>query len=80
MALPSLRPRPTPPHLHCFALRYWRGGFEVSEEGEEDENSLEAYSSKEGEGPIWLFFGCRRRDSDWIYRPDMENFLGQGKG
>lgn len=50
----------------------------MSEEGEEDENSLEAYSSKEGEGPIWLFFGCRRRDADWIYRPEMEAFLGQG--
>lgn len=70
-----------PPDLTTFLpyLRYWRGGFEVSEEGEEDENSLEAYSSKEGEGPIWLFFGCRRRDTDWIYRPEMETFLGQGR-
>jgi hypothetical protein len=67
---------PLPPKTTNYS--YWRGGFEVCEEGEEEENSLEAYSSKEGEGPIWLFFGCRRREVDWIYRAEMEGFLKQG--
>lgn len=31
-------------------VRYWRGGFEVCEEGEEEEGSVDAYSAREGQG------------------------------
>lgn len=33
-----------------MVIRYWRGGFEVCEEGEEEEGSVDAYSAREGQG------------------------------
>jgi NADPH-ferrihemoprotein reductase len=29
-------------------------------------------------GPTHLFFGCRRRDEDYVYRDDIEGFLADG--
>ena len=29
-------------------------------------------------GPAWLFFGCRRRDEDYLYRGDLESFAADG--
>ncbi len=55
---------------------YWRGGFEV--EGGEEEGGMGGWAQKDGEGPILLFFGCRTREKDWIYREEMEDFLRQG--
>ncbi|CAM9694343.1 unnamed protein product, partial [Phaeothamnion confervicola] len=55
---------------------FWRGGYEIELEGEEDD--LHQYNRREGRGDIWLFFGCRHRDTDWIFREDMERFLHKG--
>eukprot|EP00752_Nemacystus_decipiens_P018761 g16821.t1 len=55
---------------------YWRGGYEISLEGEEDET--EAYRGREGRGDMWLFFGCRSESQDWIFREEMEGFLAKG--
>ena len=42
-----------------------------------DLNSLSPFRSRLS-GPIWLFFGCRRRDQDWLYREEMEGYLKTG--
>ena len=44
----------------------------------------EAAELKEGRsrelllGPSWLFFGCRRRDEDFLYREELEGFASDG--
>jgi sulfite reductase alpha subunit-like flavoprotein len=27
---------------------------------------------------VWLFFGCRSRSQDWLYRAEMEEYLKNG--
>ncbi|CBJ32514.1 conserved unknown protein [Ectocarpus siliculosus] len=55
---------------------YWRGGYEISLEGEDDETA--AYRGREGRGDMLLFFGCRNGSQDWIFRREMEGFLERG--
>lgn len=38
----------------------------------------QSYSCKEGRGDMWLFFGCRHHEQDWIFREEMEGFLKKG--
>ncbi|CAM9291230.1 unnamed protein product [Choristocarpus tenellus] len=55
---------------------YWRGGYEIHLEGEEDVAS--SYMHSEGRGEIVLFFGCRSSESDWIFQSEMEGFMERG--
>jgi sulfite reductase alpha subunit-like flavoprotein len=65
---------------------YWRGDFDVWDDAEDgagtgvemEEEGIGSFAQKGGEGPIWLFFGCRTKAGDWIYREEMENFLKRG--
>lgn len=38
----------------------------------------QAYSGRDGRGDMWLFFGCRHREQDWIFQEEMEGFLQKG--
>lgn len=37
------------------------------------------HAAENGEmvGPTWLFYGCRHRDNDWLYREEMEQMLSK---
>jgi cytochrome P450/NADPH-cytochrome P450 reductase len=36
------------------------------------------YQQGQPVGPVWLFFGCRHPEQDWLYRHDWERFEAQG--
>mgnify|MGYP001107599865 FL=1 len=54
----------------------WRGGFDFGEGevgvGIEDGSTM--YHTGLSIGPVELFFGCRRKDHDWIYEREMKEF------
>jgi sulfite reductase alpha subunit-like flavoprotein len=63
----------------------WRGGYELEENelpiSEGDASGLKLgvdYRTKQDVGSVDLFFGCRHRDHDWLYRSEMQEFEKQG--
>ncbi len=48
----------------------WRGGYEVGTETIEDgeDQGLDKWLNSEGSGQVWLFFGNRNRQEDWIFQ------------
>lgn len=34
--------------------------------------------AEEGFGDIWVFYGCRNREKDWLFRGEMEDFVREG--
>lgn len=63
----------------------WRGGYEM-EEGDipvtskvdSDVSMAADYRQKQGTGSVDLFFGCRNRDHDWLFRGEMEAHVDAG--
>jgi len=63
----------------------WRGGY-VLEEGDipvtskvdSDVSMAADYRRKQGTGSVDLFFGCRHRDHDWLFRGEMEGHVNDG--
>jgi len=63
----------------------WRGGY-VLEEGDipvtskvdSDVSMAADYRRKQGTGSVDLFFGCRHRDHDWLFRDEMEGHVNDG--
>ena len=66
----------------------WRGGFEL-EEGEmalvspHDGSGLNVGADfrsqlAEKHGSVDVFFGCRHRDHDWLYREELEALVAEG--
>jgi len=53
----------------------WRGGLEL--EGRAAQSSA-VVPVPVARGSVDLFFGCRHRDHDWIYRKEMEDALADG--
>ncbi len=48
----------------------WRGGYEVGTEtieGGEDQG-IDKWLINEGSGQVWLFFGNRNSQEDWIFQ------------
>jgi sulfite reductase alpha subunit-like flavoprotein len=37
-----------------------------------------AAAGGDGSGPLWLYFGCRARDEDWLYRDEMTAWEASG--
>jgi sulfite reductase alpha subunit-like flavoprotein len=59
----------------------WRGGYEVDESvlsiHEKDASGLKAgadFRKQQGVGSVDLYFGCRHKDHDWLYRDEMDAF------
>lgn len=63
----------------------WRGGYDVLEKDLSIHNKHDLLDSHSGErdtdrnsvGSVDLFFGCRHADHDWLYRNEMEQWLGE---
>lgn len=51
----------------------WRGEWEVEGLEEDDE-----FARPPQPGHAWLFFGCRRRDLDYLYEHDFREFHERG--
>ena len=58
------------------SMGYWRGGVELS--GVLEQDSVAEFTSGGGLGEAHLYFGCRHRERDWIYREEMEAFKADG--
>lgn len=59
---------------------WWRG-FELGIEDTEEIKESEEWEIKErceiaSSGAAWLFYGCRRRDDDFLYKQDLYRFYG----
>jgi sulfite reductase alpha subunit-like flavoprotein len=55
----------------------WRGGIELDLTEDEEFTAETKRSVKESKG-IYLFFGCRKRNEDWIFREQMEMYTQKG--
>ncbi|DAZ96274.1 TPA: hypothetical protein N0F65_008307 [Lagenidium giganteum] len=51
----------------------WRGGLDVEDLEEDDE-----FRAKKEPKGMFLFFGCRHRDQDWLFQHEMKEFLAHG--
>lgn len=65
----------------------WRGGFELKEHemaiSQHDGSGLNVgadfrSSNRLQRGSVDVFFGCRHRDHDWLYRDELQAFLKDG--
>jgi sulfite reductase alpha subunit-like flavoprotein len=58
----------------------WRAGFALEEGEVEEEAGAEFACSPLADAPgsTHLYFGCQRRDQDWLYREEMEAMTASG--
>ena len=63
----------------------WRGGFELDEHdihvSRHDGSGLNVgadFSSRQPHGSVDVFFGCRHRDHDWLYRDELQTLVQSG--
>jgi sulfite reductase alpha subunit-like flavoprotein len=63
----------------------WRGGFELEENevpiSQHDASGFNVggdFRSLEGVGSVDLFFGCRHKDHDWLYKEEMKTLKEGG--
>ena len=64
----------------------WRGGYEVDERDlslhdQRDARGLKVgvdFRQQQGVGSVDVFFGCRHKEHDWLYRPEMESMVAEG--
>lgn len=62
----------------------WRGGYEIEDElpvSKNDASGLRVgvdFRTSEDVGSVDLFFGCRHRNHDWLYREEMQSLQAEG--
>ena len=56
----------------------WHGNFEMDAHicGGDDEGDDGCGGEMPSQGDSTLFFGCRRSNEDWIFRAEMDHFVG----
>lgn len=63
----------------------WRGGYELEEKdlsiGDQDASGFRVgsdFRTKQGVGEVDVFFGCRHKEHDWLYREEMMSLQKEG--
>ena len=54
------------------------GDIPVTSKVDSDVSMAADYRRKQGMGSVDLFFGCRHRDHDWLFRGEMEGHVNDG--